>query len=621
MASAPGFAAAAARRAVETRLVHGKPQAGVWDLATGERRIVTGSPHGVDLSGIEPDGRHIWWFGADADGSGLWWRQPFGGGPASPALPGVPRGRPRGVAFDGDGVAAICIGVEDEAAEDPNALVEEADPDDDEAVPPAPTDRTLCYVGRPGEQAREIHAASGYRCLVDVSPDGRHLALAGAPDGPHAAVLLGVDGTVAATLGGGPDARLRALEFRPDRLDAPEMLLMAQTPAEFVVGTWDPAAGLVLRPHLSFRSTASASWCPTPEPTADRTVLVRHETAGGSRLLLADLDRPGTRELPIPDGTVHDVSHTPDGGRLYCLWSRTDTPATLLAIEPGGKAPAVEPVPPPPASAVRDLWTSAPYGAIHSLLTVPDAPPPWPTVFLVHDGPATHDRDRADSRVDVLRDAGCAVVRTNYRGSTGYGSHWRQGFAHRVGLAQAEDLAAVRAHLLAEGLADPGRIALLGSAFGGSLALLALGLGPDLWAAGVAMDPVTDLAEAFAATPPSLRARDVALFGGTPDEVGDRYAAASPITYVNGVRGPLLLVGAADGIGGMAPQLRRYTARLEERGVAHRTVWRKRALDGGHAEEQAAIVGMALEFLRESLGIAEQGAETFGIPTDHDAAA
>jgi acylaminoacyl-peptidase len=629
VASAPGFAAAGAPRAVETRLVDGTPQAGVWDLATGERRVVTGSPHGVDFSEIEPDGRHIWWFGADADGSGLWWRQPFGGGPASPALPGVPRGRPRGIAFGDGGLAAVCIGVDDDLDDDLDDFAgsDGADGSDEPGAPngaqaphpaapaapstprrPAATDRTRCYVGRPGEPAREIHSAPGYRCLVDLAPDGRHLALAGAPDGPHAAVLLGVDGTVAATLGGGPEARLWALEFRPDRLDAPEILLMAETPAEFVVGTWDPAAGLVLRPHLAFPTTASASWCPDPRSAADRTVLVQHETAGRSRLLLADLDRPGTRELPIPDGTVHDVSCTPDGGTLYCLWSRADTPATLLAIEPGGSAPAVAAVPPPP-SAVRDLWTPAPYGAIHSLLTAPDAPPPWPTVFLVHGGPATHDRDLADSRVDVLRDAGFAVVRTNYRGSTGYGSRWQHGFGHRVGLAQAEDLAAVRGHLLAEGLADPDRIALYGYSWGGYLTLLALGLRPDLWPAGVAVYPIADYPETFATTTPTLRAVDVALFGGTPAEVGDRYAAASPSTYADRVRGPVLLVAATEDERCPAPQVRRYAERLAELGVPHRMEWREGAHSGGHAAEQAAIVGLALEFLDEVLRRPDQSSD------------
>ncbi|NUR32072.1 MAG: hypothetical protein HOV83_40550, partial [Catenulispora sp.] len=85
IASAPGFAVAGAR-AVETRLVGGTPQAGVWDLMTGERRVVTGSRCGVELSEIEPDGRHIWWFDAGDDGSGVWRRQAFGGGPALLAM-------------------------------------------------------------------------------------------------------------------------------------------------------------------------------------------------------------------------------------------------------------------------------------------------------------------------------------------------------------------------------------------------------------------------------------------------------------------------------------------------------------------------------------------------------
>lgn len=73
----PGFAALAAGRAVETRLVEERWQAVAWDLGTDRRRVVTDRPGGVHLSEIEPDGDAIWWFDSDSDEQGRWRREPF----------------------------------------------------------------------------------------------------------------------------------------------------------------------------------------------------------------------------------------------------------------------------------------------------------------------------------------------------------------------------------------------------------------------------------------------------------------------------------------------------------------------------------------------------------------
>ena len=571
-ASTPGFAALRAERAVETRLVDGTPQAGVWDTATGERRVLTRGPHGVDFSEIEPDGGHVWWFDADAGGIGLWQREAFGGGPGRAALSGVPLGLPRGIGFSRLGeLCAICVG---------------------------DAELSRCFLGSPGQFGREFYAVAGYRCLIDISPNGDLLALAGLPDGPDALVLLDIsDGDVVATVGGGRDGRLWALEFHPDHRRDPELLLMAETATGFVVATWSRAAGLEYRSHLTFPTTASARWYPDGSGAAGRRVLIQQEIAGRSRLLVADLDEPGFRELPIPDGTVHDLSCAPDGS-VYYLWGRADTPATLLRVDAEPQLP--EAIREADASAqVRDLWTATDYGEIHSFLTSPPTQPPWPTIFLIHGGPAAHDRDLADSRVDALRDAGYAVVRTNYRGSTGYGPQWQHGFGQRVGLAQIEDLAAVRAHLVAEGLADERRTVAYGYSWGGYLALLALGVQPELWSAGIAVQPIADYVATFATTTPTLRAVDVGLFGGTPEEFPERYAAASPITHVDRVRGPVLLIAATADDRCPPEQIERYAQALRDRGVPHRVLWR----DGGHvnrhAEEQAAIVAAALGFLRE----------------------
>ncbi|MFD4536981.1 alpha/beta hydrolase family protein [Kitasatospora sp. NPDC058397] len=593
----PGFAALAADRAVETRLVDERWQAVAWDLGTDRRRVVTDRPGGVHLSEIEPHGDAVWWFDADNAGEGRWRREPFAGGAGGEALHGVPRGRAYGVAFDRTGaLAAVVVGVDG---------------------------ASHCYVGPPAGQARLIGSAPGYLSLADLSPDGRLLALGGRPDGDDSVVLwptgvqadgqTGAQADVQATVQTGAQAdgplriaghrrlRLWPIEFNPLAVLEPELLLVVEEDEQYTVATWQAGTGLRRYPGLSFDSQISAGWYQGP-----REVLIQHERAGRSRLLLADLDppegqgapqqgaarrgpaeqAPPVREISTPGGTIHDLSCAPDG-TLHCVWSRESTPPRPLILRPGTETahhPGQGLDPDQGDTSRSRRWTPRPYGRIHSFVSTPAGQGPWPTLFLVHGGPATHDRDSYDPRVNALVGRGYAVVRTNYRGSTGYGARWQHEYGHRVGLAQIEDLAAVRAELVADGTALAERTGLCGFSWGGYLALLAMGAQPELWSLGMAAQPIADYPAAYRTTTPALRELDRQLFGGTPDEVPERYRAADPRSYVHQVRSPVLLVASRTDERCPPDQVARYAADLRRLAVPHELLW----VDGGHYSRRTA---------------------------------
>ncbi|MFJ7249394.1 alpha/beta hydrolase family protein [Kitasatospora sp. NPDC098652] len=598
----PGFAALAADRAVETRLVEERWQAVAWDRRTDRRRVVTDRPEGVHLSEIEPDGEAIWWFDSDGAGEGRWWREPFTGGARGAALHGVPPGRAYGVAFDRTGaLAAVAVGT---------------------------GDTSHCYVGPPAGEARPIGSAPGHLGLADLSPDGRLLALGGCPDGDDAVLLWPTDAPShlpedrapcsvpsnassnapagATRLAGSPRLRLWPIEFNPLAVREPELLLVVEEDERYSVATWRADSGLRRHPELSFDSQISAGWYGGPHG-----VLIQHERAGRSRLLLADLGpsaalspsaepAPPTpaREIRTPGGTIHDLSCAPDG-TLHCVWSRESTPPRPLVLRPGAEKPLhPAPDPTPDHAPERDddtrrsrRWTPQPYGRIHSFVSTPAGPGPWPTLFLVHGGPATHDRDSYDPRVNALVRHGYAVVRTNYRGSTGYGSGWQYDYGHRVGLAQIEDLAAVRAELVADGTALAERTGLCGFSWGGYLTLLALGAQPELWTLGMAAQPIADYPATYRTTTPALREVDRQLFGGTPDEVPERYRAADPRSYVHRVRSPVLLVASRTDERCPPEQVDRYAADLRRLAVPHELHW----VDGGHYSRRTADHRSVLE--------------------------
>ena len=162
-------------------------------------------------------------------------------------------------------------------------------------------------------------------------------------------------------------------------------------------------------------------------------------------------------------------------------------------------------------------------------------------------------------------DHGFAAVLVNYRGSTGYGKAWRDAVMGNPGFTELEDLATVRAWACERGLADPGRIVLWGSSWGGYLCLLALGTQPELWSLGIAHAPVADLVAAYEEETEELRAFDRSLFGGTPDDLPDVYRERSPVTHVDRVRVPVLIVAGTSDSRCPLEQIERYTARLTER--------------------------------------------------------
>jgi dipeptidyl aminopeptidase/acylaminoacyl peptidase len=136
------------------------------------------------------------------------------------------------------------------------------------------------------------------------------------------------------------------------------------------------------------------------------------------------------------------------------------------------------------------------------------------------------------------------VVQVNYRGSTGYGSAWRDAIEGRPGLTELEDLAAVRAWAVESGLAS--ECVLTGGSWGGYLTLLGLGTQPELWSVGVAAVPVADYVAAYEDEMEPLRAFDRSLFGGSPEEQPDLYARCSPLTYVESVVAPVLVLAGAN---------------------------------------------------------------------------
>ncbi|MFG3498881.1 alpha/beta hydrolase family protein [Streptomyces sp. NPDC047928] len=562
-AALPEVCAADPTRMVFTADAGGRCEVFTWDAARRRARQVTRRPLGTLHGAIDHDA-YVWWFDEDAHGRGLWRYQPFTGGADLPGLTDVPPGLPRGLAVGDHATVAVAVG-------DGHA--------------------TTVHIGRRGGPARAVARVDGHATLTGITPGGHLLALAGA----DTVTVLTRDGAVRAVLSGGRgEGRLWSLGFAPAG-DGDELLLVRERDDRYVLESWRPATGAVTHDWCAFDTEITARWVGD-----GRSVLVRQDRRGRSILHRARLTERTLTTVPTPAGTLLDAAIRP-GGDLHCLWTATGHPPALRSTRG-------TPLPPLPTVAERvpgdhrDLWTPGPDGPVHTLLSLPDGTPgPVPAVFLVHGGPADHDRDAYDGVVHSLVASGFAVARVNYRGSTGYGPRWRRAFSRGVGLTQVDDLVSVRADLTARRLIRSDAVGLWGTSWGGYLVLLALGTRPDLWQAGIAVKPVADCVAAHRTTTPALRALDERLFGGTPDDVPERYARSSPIHYAAAVRAPLLVAAATHDVKCPPGQVRGYLAALRAAGVRHEALWLDSGHDGYDGGDHVAVLRRAVAFLDREL--------------------
>jgi dipeptidyl aminopeptidase/acylaminoacyl peptidase len=290
------------------------------------------------------------------------------------------------------------------------------------------------------------------------------------------------------------------------------------------------------------------------------------------------------------------------------VWSSATSPPHLLTTGPvdGSDAEPHEssdgaPIGPP----LTDLTVAGAGGNIHVLVARPDSPAPptapGPTVFLVHGGPAAHDADSYSPVRNAWTSLGFTTVQVNYRGSSGYGSEWRGANIGRSGQAELEDLVTVRDALVADGTADPDRVVIAGRSWGGYLALLALGRQPGLWSLGVAIVPVADTSAVYEDMMDQLRASYRVRFGGSPTDVPEAYAAASPLTFVADVAAPVLITAGLQDPRCPVRQIELYVSRLAELSKPHEY----RAFDRGHEararDERVEEMAMVFDFVGRHL--------------------
>ncbi len=190
---------------------------------------------------------------------------------------------------------------------------------------------------------------------------------------------------------------------------------------------------------------------------------------------------------------------------------------------------------------------------LHGYLTTPEAATtPLPTVLLVHGGPWARDNWGYDFLVQFLASRGYAVLRINYRGSSGYGRAFRQAAMGEFAAAMHWDLLDGLTFAITTGAVNPARVAIMGASYGGYATLVGMTMTPANFAAGISIVGISDLARFLETTPPywANGIQGWYTYVGNPAKPAQRrnLIEKSPITFAAQVTSPLLLIHGANDV-------------------------------------------------------------------------
>jgi dipeptidyl aminopeptidase/acylaminoacyl peptidase len=178
---------------------------------------------------------------------------------------------------------------------------------------------------------------------------------------------------------------------------------------------------------------------------------------------------------------------------------------------------------------------------VKAILLLPEGAGPFPGLVVNHGGMSGID-ERVLNAGRRLRDRGYVVILPSFRGEDG-----SEG-ALDVAAGDVRDSLAALDLLSARDDVDANRIGMWGNSRGGLTTLLAAQQAKSLRCAATsaAILSAEDLFEIFASRQDPQLAEVLRMMGGTPQEQPEEYARRSPLTHIERLRCPVLVLHAED---------------------------------------------------------------------------
>ena len=173
-----------------------------------------------------------------------------------------------------------------------------------------------------------------------------------------------------------------------------------------------------------------------------------------------------------------------------------------------------------------------------------------PALIIPHGGPWARDSWGYNSFAQFLANRGYAVLQPNFRGSTGYGKKFIDSGNKQWGDKMQDDITWGAKYLIAQGIADPKRVGIMGGSYGGYATLAGVTFTPDVYAAGVSIvgpSNLITLLESIPAYWEPIRKLFYERMGdpNTPEGKA-QLLRQSPLTSAAKIKTPLLVIQGAN---------------------------------------------------------------------------
>lgn len=228
-----------------------------------------------------------------------------------------------------------------------------------------------------------------------------------------------------------------------------------------------------------------------------------------------------------------------------------------------------------------------------------------PMVLNVHGGPWVRDEWGFDPEAQWLANRGYICLQVNYRGSTGYGKAFMNAGDKQWGRAMQDDLTDAVEYAIGQGWADRSRVGIYGGSYGGYAVLAGAAFTPDVYRCGVDIVGPSNLLTLLASVPEYWRPMIAMMYRrvGNPETERDMLWERSPLSSVDAIRIPLLIVQGANDPRVKQAEAEQIVEALTAKGLPHEY---QLFGDEGHGmakpENREAFYAKAEVFLAEHLG-------------------
>jgi dipeptidyl aminopeptidase/acylaminoacyl peptidase len=265
-----------------------------------------------------------------------------------------------------------------------------------------------------------------------------------------------------------------------------ESRVLAEDPeADIVSAAYDPNSD---RPYAAVSTAARQRWH-LIDPAYAFDLEHLRAAQGGGEVAISSQSNDGGRIV-----TFYYRSDAAGEFRLYDRSKQTLTPLFKSRTDLDGVALR------PMESVIIPASDGVPLPAY---LTLPsDTTRDGPLVLVIHGGPYARDDWGYSDMHQWLASRGYGVLSVNYRGSTGFGKHFVNIADRGWGGRMQDDLTDAAAWAVAQGYADPKRIAFYGGSYGGYAALTAATKSPETFACIIDLFGISNLVTFMRNIPP-----------------------------------------------------------------------------------------------------------------------